>query len=265
MTLIETITAIFERAGKPGVMSLVGVAMERKMSKMLGRYFRIVGTILSVRLRHLGKSTETVEVGRHMAEMIATDVVRRQSHTLVHIVSSHVMEAMLKADKQSVMKEAKVDASKDVLGLSGQEAADYAAEEAAKRVGGINEETVAQYADAVATAIEDELGVSGLSRLLRGLTEDMSKARADMIARTEIGDAFGEAALRKLKREEIEYKQLIPSPDACEICMSIIEAGPVPTDEPFVDDDGEEYDRSPIHVNCRCATVGSRAPIEEEM
>lgn len=264
MNLLETIRALIERAGKPGVMSLAGRASERKMATALGRYFRVVGTILQVRLRRLGNSTETKEIVRHTAEMIAMDVVRRQSHTLFAIVSSHVMEAMLKADKQSAFHEAKVDASKDVLGLSGKEAADYAAEEAAKRVGGINEETVARYADAVAMAIEDKLGVAGLSKLLRGLTEDMSKARADIIARTEIGDAFGEAAMKKLIREEIEYKQLIPSPDACEICMSIVEAGPVPVNEPFVDDDDDEYDRSPIHVSCRCATVGSRAPIGEE-
>lgn len=265
--LAEVLTKIVEAAAKPGVMSLAGQAMEKKMSKALGIYFRAVGRALTPRLKKLAKK-DNAETARHEALLLSNQVIRRYSHTLLHILASHIMEAMNKADKQTVMHEAEpdvsLDATADKLGLSGQEAADYAAEEAAKQVQGINATTAQRYADAVATAIEDELGVSGLSQLLREITDDMSTSRAEAIATTEIGDAFGEAALRKLKREDIAGKQLIPSPDACEICMSIVEAGPVPVDEPFVDDDGEEYDRSPIHVRCRCATVGARLTADEE-
>lgn len=144
--------------------------------------------------------------------------------------------------------------------LPSEEAAKIAKQHAAEAVVGIDAQTLKLYQDAVETAITEQLAPQGLSQLLRQVSDDMVKTRADVIARTEMADAFGEATMQKLDREQIEYKQLIPSPGACPLCLSIVAAGPIPIGEPFLDDDGEEHDRSPIHPNCRCATVGARPP-----
>jgi murein L,D-transpeptidase YcbB/YkuD len=261
---------LIERATKPGVMSLAGVAAEKQCANDLRIFFRKVAAQIRERLIVLHRTTDAA-VARHTAELTLAGIMRRNQTHLQDILEQNISEAMLKADKQSVLHEAekkpKITATSgtiDKVGLSAQDAADYASKRAAETVKGINKTTIQRFADAVSTAIEDQLGVGGLSRLLRDASDDLTKARADMIAATEMADAFGEASLLKMDREGIEYKQLIASPDACEICLSIIDNGPIPVDDEFEDDDGETYDRSPIHPNCRCATVGARNPEEND-
>lgn len=249
-----------EASQRPGVMSLNGMVMEAKCRKAVAAYFEKLtqsfDTLQFARFAVMGKAE-----GVHGAKISAEHLVRRNSNLLQDILVSHWHEALLKADKQKAFHEA-VDDFDDVdyVGMSGEEAAKHAEKYAGQAVKEINKSTVKQIGLAVEYAIENQVGVNGLSKSLRELGESFTKVRADNIARTEMADAFGFAALEKLDREDIEYKQLINSPGACETCISIADNGPVPIDEPFVDDDGEEYDRSPIHNNCRCATVGARAP-----
>jgi hypothetical protein len=264
----KLLDTLIEKASKPGVMSLAGVAAERKCASELRIVFRRIAAQIRERLISLHRATDAA-VARHAAELTMAGILRRNSTLLQDVLEQNIAEAMLKADKQQVMHEAdpKITAKSsttDKVGLSAQDAAAYAKERAAESVSSINKTTMQRFADAVSTAIEDQLGVGGLSRLLRDASDDLTKVRADLIAATEMADAFGEAAMQQLDREGIGYKQLIASPDACDICLSIIDNGPIPVDDDFEDDDGETYDRSPIHPNCRCATVGARNPDDSE-
>ena len=258
--LQSVITKLSDAVQRPGVMSLNGMVMEAKCRKAVAAYFEKITQSLDT-LQFARFAVMSKNEGVHGAKVSAEHLVRRNSNLLQDILESHWMEAIQKADKQKAFHEAEDDFEDvDQVGMSGEEAAKHAKSFAGKAVKSINASTVKQIGLAVEDAIENQLGVSGLSKSLRELGESFTKVRADNIARTEMADAFGFASLEKLNREGIEYKQLIASPGACETCLSIIDNGPVPVDEPFVDDDGEEYDRSPIHNNCRCATVGARAP-----
>lgn len=255
------VVVLTESSKKPGVMSLVGQRAEARCRKELKLYFKMLGA--RIKQAHLEKLLDlhSKDAAKHAAEYKVGQIVRRSSETLKTILRVNHHEAILAADKQQVAQEA--DDSVEVgsaSGLLSADAEDYAAEQAAKQITGINQTTVDAIAELVATAVGNQMTPADLSRDIRDLMGDWTKNRSDLIARTEMADAFGEAALRKLVREEIDFKQLIASPDACEVCLSIIDNGPVPVGEPFVDDDGEEYDRSPIHPLCRCATVGARAP-----
>jgi hypothetical protein len=244
-------------------MSLTGEMMEKKCEKALDHYFNKLAVAITVSGLSNLAGAHTVLAGRHASDATMKNVLRRQSTWLREAIASHYAEAMRHADKQAAFHEAaKKKNDIDDVGLSAQEAADYAEEYAGKKVKDIDKTTMEAVSDAVANAIEEQLGPAGLARELRELTDSFSGFRARAIARTEMADAYAEASVRKLARLEVEYKQLITSPDACDICIDIEDQGPVPLDEPFVDSDGEEYDRSPIHVNCRCATVGARAPEE---
>jgi hypothetical protein len=259
----EVINKVVEASKKPGVMSLAGMQAEASCKREVAAYFRHLKVkIGQAHLEDLAKSTNK-DQARHAAEMKARQVVRRSHDLLLNVLKRNIADALLVADKQKVLHEASISVGA-ASGLLSQDAEDYAATQAAQQIVGIDQTTVDLIADLVATAVGNQFTPAQLSRDLRDLMAGMSTDRADSIARTEMADAFGEAALRKLKRESIAYKQLILSPDACEICQAIADEGPVPVDEPFVDDDGEEYDRSPIHVRCRCATVGARAPQEDE-
>jgi hypothetical protein len=260
--LIDYLVAeLKEGAKRPGVMSYAGVRAENQCRRELTSYFKILAA--RVKQAHLERlvDADSKELARHAAEHKVKQIVRRASDVLHRVLKVNYHEAMLAADKQDVVKEAGDSVSVgSASGLLSADAEDYASEQAAKQIVGINQTTVDAIAELVADAVGNQGTPAELSRDLRDLVDGWTKDRADTVARTEMADAFGEAAMRKLKREEISYKQLIASPDACEVCLSIIDNGPVPVDEPFVDDDGEEYDRSPIHVKCRCATVGARAP-----
>lgn len=262
------VNLLVEKINKPGVMSLAGQLSEKRCAKAMAAYFRLIGTeVKQAHLERLAVSATSKETGRAAAEHRVKQIVRRKTHLLNEVLEDQIERAFLLAAKQNHMHEADGDEDLTVGDTSGQlsqDAADYAAKKAAQSVVGINATTVKLIADTVAQAVGLQMSPADLSRDLRDLLDGMTKWRADAIARTEMSDAFGEAAIQRLNRNEIEYKQLILSPGACPICESIADNGPVPIDEPFVDDDGEEYDRSPIHTNCRCATVGAHGPEDEE-
>lgn len=265
-SLAELCVAIAERVlietKKPGVMSLFGQRAETRCARELKPYFKMLAArVKQAHFEELVKSNNK-DLVRHSAEAKLRQIVRRSSDPLLTVLKRNYADALLAADKQQIFHEAPGDGVSvgPASGLLASDAEDYAAEHAAEQVTGINQTTVDAIADLVAAAVGNQMTPADLSSDIRDLLDGWTKTRTDTIARNEMADAFGEAALRKLKREEIAYKQLILSPDACPVCKSIADNGPVPVDEPFVDDDGEEYDRSPIHVKCRCATVGARAP-----
>lgn len=264
LQLMKVVCKVIEAGKRPGVMSLAGMQAEVKCRKEVASYFKILGS--KVAMAHLEKlaNAGSKEQARHSAEMKASQVVRRSSDLLTRILKGHLYDALLVADKQHVGQEAGSPVEvRYFSGLLSADAEEYAASHAAEQVTGINKFSVKAIADLVANAVGNQFTPAQLSLDIGDLFTDWTKSRANLIAVTEMADAFGEAALRKLQREEVAYKQLILSPLACPVCESIVEAGPVPVGEPFVDDNGEEYDRSPIHAGCRCATTGARAPEDE--
>lgn len=260
----KVVSQIVEASKKPGVMSLAGQQAEARCTRHLKVYFKLLGA--RIKLAHFENLVELTnkDAAKHAAEMKARQIVRRASDVLGRILKVNYHEALLVAYKQVVVSEADSPATVGpASGLLSSDAEAYAAEQAAKQIVGINQTTVDDISELVADAVSNQATPADLGRDIRDLVASMTKNRSDLIARTEMADAFGAAAMMKLERESISYKQLITSPDACPICQSIEDAGPVPTDEPFVDEDGEAYDRSPIHPACRCATVGARAPLSE--
>lgn len=262
MDFIRVLRDLQERTSRPGLLGIAGRAAEKRCADDLSAYFKsLARKITELNIGQLALESRA-DIAADAVRLRLNNLLRHRSTTLVAILAVNIAKAFAVADKQVALTEAAATKhlTLDKLEASGKEAADYAAKRAATLVKDLNKTTIQRIADAVSKAIEDRLGVGGANRLIREVVEDMSTARAKVIASTEMNDAMSEAALRKIKRLEIEWKQIILSDDACEICQSIADDGPVPVDEPFVDKDGEEYDRTPIHPNCRCATTGARAP-----
>lgn len=250
---------ILEKARRPGLMGIVGKAVERRCYLDLEGYFKNVGEeIIAAHLEDL--STQPVLLAKHAAEMKLYNILRRHRSVLQTILQTNIHEALLKADKMTQIHEADVTISyDDTLGLTGQAAADYASAHSAEAVVGIDQTTLEQIQDAIATGIEDELGVAGTGRLIRDLIDGMSTKRAATIASYEMNDAFSEATMQKLDRLGIEYKKWICSDDPCPECEQN-EDQIIPVDDTF--DSGD--DRPPVHPHCRCAVVGARAPETSE-
>lgn len=256
---LESAVSLLEaKATLRGPMSLTAEVREKKFAKKLKAYFA------ELKAEVLKTNAATSPDKEHAAKEAERAVVDL-SPKLRKMTEEHLADCMLAADKLDMAEESDFSEDDpawpiDQLGLSGEEAAAWAEENAAQKVAGIDENTVDAIADIVSDGIKNLVTIDGIKKNIVDAIDEMGSKRAMVIARTETADAFGEAALRKLKRLDIEGKQLIPSPDACPICLEIALAGPVPVDEPFVNDDGDEFDRSPIHVCCRCATVGARLP-----
>ena len=60
-----------------------------------------------------------------------------------------------------------------------------------------------------------------------------NSARSELIARTEAGRAINSAALQCYRDNGVQYKHLLLSPGACDICKDAAEDGDIPLDAPF--------------------------------
>lgn len=273
---MKLLKLLLERVGRPGLIGPAGVACEKRCERQMRGYFnKLHDDILALKLEELVASGASAEIAGHTAEIRVHNVLRNNRTLLLHILITNIYHTAMVADKTNIMAEAEPGQAKvvknelsklDKLGLSGQEAATYAAKYAAGLVSGIDRTTQKIIAGIIRDSVTDMLGVPGTARQLRLTLDNMTKSRATLIARTEMNQTWSWAALEKMHRDGVEYKQLIVHPDEllCDICSSIADAGPVPVDDPFVDDEGEEYDSSPIHPNCRCATTGAPPPAEED-
>jgi hypothetical protein len=283
------------RLARPGVLGIAGSRLEKQAARDLKDYFRsLAKRVRALELQGLA-SHESIGEARSAAEVLMQRAVRLERPTLVSVLEDSLRRAMLlsdtfdshagtslvdrqrakndlpaikEADFVEKIKEAEepvtpqaslaADPNVDRLGLTGQDASDYAKKHAAELVTGIDGTTVKQMADLVGTGIEEQVGVPTLARWIDQMLDDNWAGRAETIASTEMNDAMSEAALRKMRRLNVQYKQIILSDDACEICQENADEDPLPVDELYSSGDL----RAPFHPNCRCATTGSRGPDE---
>ncbi len=126
-----------------------------------------------------------------------------------------------------------------------QQAIKYAREHCSKLILNIDEETKKLIASVISDGIENKRGIDGLARDIRNLFDDMSKARAQVIARTETCDALEQAFMDRADTMGITGKEWIVT-DPCEICAANEAVGVIPIGDPFPSGD----DRPPAHPNC---------------
>jgi Phage Mu protein F like protein len=257
-----------ETLARPGLLGLAGRRAEKHLRRTLQAYFRVLGTrVIALHLEHLQHKDKTLV--RHAVELKLKYWLRVMTPILKAALEDALHKGMLTADKihhfaeASNLAEAESDdpgadiASEDyVPAMTSEEAALYASVRAGELVTGINDTTQQLIADAIETGIEDSLGVDGTAALIRDVMDSMTTYRSQMIATTELNDAFSEAALRKLDRLGIEWKQWITATACCDECAENEDESPIPIDDTFSSGD----DRPPAHPNCRCAVTGARAP-----
>jgi Phage Mu protein F like protein len=247
---------LVETLARPGLHGLLGSRAEKHLQKALESYFRVLGRrVIGL---HLEKLTEhDKSLVRHGVELALHHTLRIMTPVLQTTLKVALHDGMLKADKIHHYAEAADDPLGDGTPLlTSDEAALYASIHAGELVTGINDTTQQLIADAIETGIEDSLGVDGTAALIRDVMDSMTTYRSQMIASTEMNDAFSEAAIRKLDRLGVEWKQWITATACCDECAENEDASPIPIDEDFPSGDA----RPPAHPNCRCAVTGARAP-----
>lgn len=277
--MLATLANIVEKLGRPGVLGAPGRKIERETEKALQAYFQALGrSVVRARLEDL--ATLKKEDLPQAVEHKLYNPLRINRPDLIKAVGVGYMKAIIAGWKHDHRERRGAASSRpyseagtddnfdttlddgnlDKLGLTGKRAADWAAEKSAELVTNIDRVTRERLAGVVATGIENQLGIPGTARLIREEIANMGKSRSLMIAATEVNDAFTFAALTKMQAIGVEYKQLILSPDACDICSENADEGPIPVDDNFASGD----DGPPFHPLCRCAVTGARAPEEDD-
>jgi len=132
----------------------------------------------------------------------------------------------------------------------------YASERAGWLIKNMNQETISRLKTVISDGILNKRGVPGITSDLRHTFTDMSKGRAQTIARTETNDALSQAFLDRAEEMNIEGKEWVAS-DPCPICAGNEGDGVIPIDDSF----SSGHDRPPAHPNCLLPDVRIEAPL----
>jgi SPP1 gp7 family putative phage head morphogenesis protein len=270
--ILHVLRKLVEAMQRPGLLGSVGIRREKACQRELAAYFRLLASTLPIEDLSKLADGDNKEAAVHTAEMRIRHTLRNAQPILLNILAAHLMlaykegwnnthvrdEAVQEADAPStgIVASTPVGQPLDILGPTGQRAADFAATTGADLVKALDKTTLERLRDLIAQGIEERLGVDGLARLIRDDLKNMSLDRAKMIATTEMNNAISTATLEKLQELEIEYKQWVPVDDPCEICQDNADEGAIPVEDSFSSGD----DSPPAHPRCRCAVVGARAP-----
>ena len=148
----------------------------------------------------------------------------------------------------------------DIFDLVNERSVEYADETAADLVTQISETTRDRLRSLVADAIENAQGVNELKAAIQD-SELFSADRAELIARTEIGNAHMAGALEGAKASGLAMMKMVLRGSQefdCEICGDNEDAGLIGLTELF-----PSGDEAPLfHPRCECTIIFSVASVE---
>lgn len=117
--------------------------------------------------------------------------------------------------------------------------------------GDLDRTSVDRLANAVADAWESGEGYGGAVKAVRSVFADFSESRADMIAQTELSDAYSQSVLEFGEQAGAKFKSWENDIEPCVICILNAAAGKIPIDADFPDGS----DATPGHPRCKCSTL----------
>ena len=115
-------------------------------------------------------------------------------------------------------------------------------------IAGIGDTTLSRVADALATGVDNGLGIKETARLVNDAIDD--PVRALTIAMTETNRALSVASMGMYEQAGVEQVEwLVLENIACEVCLENADASPISRGDVFPSGDTEP----PGHPNCFCA------------
>jgi hypothetical protein len=227
----------------------------KAITKYLTKFFKAQGKKIA--------GAVSAEYGRKVKATLPKQIVDSASFGEWDVVGTEVYEDLGAVFEESggiVLGHLQVD-EPDAFNLVNEHSIDYADTQAAELVKGISETTRDRLNTLVSDAIESGQSVAELKSAIVE-SEAFSPARAELIARTEIGNAHMAGALDGAKASGFEMtKEWIRGSEEfdCDICGPNEEQGPIGLDEEF--DSGDD---APLgHPGCACDLVFNVATEEE--
>lgn len=168
---------------------------------------------------------------------------------------NEAITAAITAAGIEVAKELKTDAT-----LSPSVSSDYLRQNSlSKLTGGLNDTTKQQLRDAVAEAYESGETATGIINAIRATMADFSEFRAEMIAQTEVNDAYNYGRVELATGAAFEEKSWDPDGTACEQCMEQVDAGWIDINDDFPGG----VDAPTLHPNCDCGIDFRKGAFED--
>ncbi len=253
--LIEALTiARKERVRRP---------IEAKLEKAMAKAFAAQGAKLLTKFAeaHVQEAYGIREAGDFNWEK-AFDATANQ--TIADFVGPIVdaVEATMEAAAAELTKDLKLDTSFD---LKNPRAVEYIKSRGAENVKGINDTTREALRNIIAKATEDSKSYTEIAALIRAAFSEMAKWRAQLIAVTEVGNAY-EAGNRVLVNDlidgglEMEKSWLTVGDDRVDPeCIENEAEGWIPVDQLHK----SGHDQPLAHPRCRCTELYRRKGSEE--
>jgi hypothetical protein len=139
----------------------------------------------------------------------------------------------------------------ELFGQVNQRAVDFARQRAAELVTGVDDATRDEIAGIITAGLEENIGLDGITERLQDAYA-FSQDRADLIARTEVGNANQNGVLEgmRIARDAgVKLKKVwLPDAGACDVCLENGDAGPIDIEDEFPSGD----DAPLAHPNCEC-------------
>ena len=156
----------------------------------------------------------------------------------------------------------KADLKSDAV-ISGDKMTQYLEDHSLEKLtGDWNTETLSQLRNAVADSYSSGGTADDIEAALKATVSKFSDYRAQMIAQTEVNDAYNYGRRQLADAAGMDEKAWDPDGEACEVCMENVDAGWIPIDEDFPSGD----DGPTAHPNCDCSLsfrTSSGGEIEE--
>lgn len=132
--------------------------------------------------------------------------------------------------------------------------------DAGRRITGINETTRRLIINNLISSYDSGEGYDGMKKNLKDLFESwkvpkseqwFTNKRAEMIARTELGQAISWAREESYTRRDVRHKSWLAEPKACPLCLIAVRDGSIAFKERF----SNNFSGPLAHPNCRCALL----------
>ncbi len=132
--------------------------------------------------------------------------------------------------------------------------------DAGRRISRINETTRRLIINTLIGAYDKGEGYDGMKKELKNLFESwkvpksgqwFTNKRAEMIARTELGQSVSWAREESYARRDVRHKSWLAEPKACPVCLLAVNDGKIPFQKTF----SNAFLGPLAHPNCRCALL----------
>jgi len=132
--------------------------------------------------------------------------------------------------------------------------------DAGRRITRVNETTRRLIINNLISSYDSGAGYDGMKKELKNLFESwkvpksgqwFTNKRAEMIARTELGQAVSWAREESYVRRDVRNKSWLAEPKACELCLLASSDGVIPFKQTF----SNNFLGPLAHPNCRCALL----------